>query len=81
MEQAYALLLASHGAKIVVNDFGGDLKGEGVSAGPAQEVAREIKETGGDIYRSSHPRPLAHPEALSNDLNRRAETSRDQLCH
>ena len=43
----YALLLASKGAKIVVNDVGGSLKGEGADIGPAQEVVNEIKAAGG----------------------------------
>ena len=43
----YALLLASKGAKIVVNDIGGSLSGEGVDAGPAQAVVDEIAAAGG----------------------------------
>ena len=46
--RAYALLLASKGAKVVVNDPGGSLKGDGVDAGPAQEVVQEIKAAGGE---------------------------------
>ncbi len=46
--RAYALLLASKGAKVVVNDPGGSLKGDGVNAGPAQEVVQEIKAAGGE---------------------------------
>ncbi len=46
--RAYALLLASRGARVVVNDTGGSLKGEGLDAGPAQEVAREIRSAGGE---------------------------------
>jgi NAD(P)-dependent dehydrogenase (short-subunit alcohol dehydrogenase family) len=46
--RAYALLLASRGAKVVVNDIGGDLKGGNESAGPAQEVVNEIKAAGGE---------------------------------
>jgi NAD(P)-dependent dehydrogenase (short-subunit alcohol dehydrogenase family) len=45
--RAYALLLASRGAKVVVNDVGVSLKGEGVDAGPAQAVVDEIKAAGG----------------------------------
>src|SRR3984885_865366 len=45
--RSYALLLASRGAKLVVNDPGGSLKGEGVDAAPAEEVAREIRALGG----------------------------------
>ena len=46
--KAYALLLASRGARVVVNDPGVSLKGDGVDAGPAQEVVNEIKAAGGD---------------------------------
>jgi NAD(P)-dependent dehydrogenase (short-subunit alcohol dehydrogenase family) len=45
--RAYALLLASRGATVVVNDTGASLKGGGVDAGPAEEVAREIRAAGG----------------------------------
>ena len=43
-----ALLLAAQGAKVVVNDFGGSTAGEGGAAGPADEVAEEIKKMGGE---------------------------------
>ena len=46
--RAYALLLASRGAKIVVNDPGVSLKGEGADVGPAEEVVQEIKAAGGE---------------------------------
>src|SRR5690349_10803109 len=45
--RAYALLLASRGAKVVVNDTGVNLKGDGVDIGPAQEVVNEIEAAGG----------------------------------
>ena len=45
--RAYALLLASRGAKVVVNDAGGSLAGEGVDAGPAEQVVSEITAAGG----------------------------------
>jgi NAD(P)-dependent dehydrogenase (short-subunit alcohol dehydrogenase family) len=45
--RAYALLLASKGAKIVVNDNGGSMKGEGMDASPAEEEVREIIAAGG----------------------------------
>jgi NAD(P)-dependent dehydrogenase (short-subunit alcohol dehydrogenase family) len=41
--RAYALLLASKGARVVVNDPGGSLKGDGVDVGPAEEVVQEIQ--------------------------------------
>lgn len=46
--RSHALLLASRGAKVVVNDTGGSLQGSGVDAGPADEVVREIKALGGE---------------------------------
>lgn len=44
----YALLLASRGARIVVNDNGSSLTGEGSDAGPAQAVVDEIRAAGGE---------------------------------
>jgi NAD(P)-dependent dehydrogenase (short-subunit alcohol dehydrogenase family) len=44
----YALLLASRGAKVVVNDNGSALTGDGVDTGPAHQVAAEIRAAGGD---------------------------------
>ncbi|MBU9763393.1 SDR family NAD(P)-dependent oxidoreductase [Mycobacterium sp. TNTM28] len=43
----YALLLASRGAKVVVNDPGGSLTGDGADAAPAQAVVDEIVSAGG----------------------------------
>jgi len=43
-----ALMMAQHGAKIVVNDLGGGFDGSGASTGPAQEVVNEIKKMGGE---------------------------------
>ena len=44
----HALSLASHGAKIVVNDLGGDVNGEGGELSPAQSVVDEITALGGE---------------------------------
>ncbi|QCP51719.1 SDR family oxidoreductase [Trinickia violacea] len=38
-----ALMMARHGAKVVVNDVGASLSGEGHNGGPAQAVANEIE--------------------------------------
>src|SRR5258707_7904173 len=43
-----ALLLAKHGARVVVNDLGGSHDGSGASASPAEEVVAAIKAAGGD---------------------------------
>jgi NAD(P)-dependent dehydrogenase (short-subunit alcohol dehydrogenase family) len=34
----FALAMAAHGAKVVVNDIGASVSGEGKDAGPAQKV-------------------------------------------
>ncbi len=44
----YALMLAGQGARIVVNDLGGDMTGEGADATPAQQVVAEIEAMGGE---------------------------------
>jgi NAD(P)-dependent dehydrogenase (short-subunit alcohol dehydrogenase family) len=44
----HALALARAGAKIVVNDLGASLAGEGADAGPAHDVVREIQTLGGE---------------------------------
>ena len=43
----FALALAAEGAKVVVNDIGTSVTGEGQDAGPAQKVVNEIKAAGG----------------------------------
>ena len=43
----HALMLASQGAKVVVNDLGGDIDGAGGDLSPAQEVVAEIEAMGG----------------------------------
>ncbi|MBI4190932.1 MAG: SDR family oxidoreductase [Betaproteobacteria bacterium] len=45
---AIARLMAQHGAKVVVNDIGVSLAGEGGDQAPAQEVVNEIKKAGGE---------------------------------
>jgi NAD(P)-dependent dehydrogenase (short-subunit alcohol dehydrogenase family) len=45
--RAHALAFAAEGAKVVVNDLGASLQGEGVDMSPAQEVVNEIEATGG----------------------------------
>ena len=51
--RSYALLLASQGAKVVVNDPGGDLIGDGSDATPADDVVREIVAAGGEAVAST----------------------------
>ena len=44
----HALLFAAEGAKVVVNDLGGDSHGDGADATPAQQVVEEIRAMGGE---------------------------------
>ena len=44
----HALMLAEHGAKVVVNDLGGSTDGTGADASPAEQVVAEIKAMGGE---------------------------------
>ena len=44
----YALMLAEHGARVVVNDLGGGADGSGASRSPAEEVVGEIRSRGGE---------------------------------
>jgi NAD(P)-dependent dehydrogenase (short-subunit alcohol dehydrogenase family) len=46
--KSHALLLASRGAKVVVNDIGGSVTGEGSDKGPAEQLVGEIKAAGGE---------------------------------
>ncbi|WP_326955710.1 SDR family oxidoreductase [Amycolatopsis sp. NBC_01286] len=44
----HALLFAREGARVVVNDLGGDNDGSGSSTGPASDVVAEIRALGGE---------------------------------
>jgi len=46
--RSHALSIAAEGAKIVVNDLGGEWDGTGQAKGPADDVVKEIKAMGGD---------------------------------
>jgi NAD(P)-dependent dehydrogenase (short-subunit alcohol dehydrogenase family) len=46
--RAVALLLAKHGAKVVVNDVGAEVSGEGRDRSPAEEVVSAIEASGGE---------------------------------
>lgn len=61
--RAHALRLSREGAKVVVNDLGGDRHGAGKNAGPAQAVVDEIEKLGG--------KAIAHAGSVTdpNDVN------------
>jgi NAD(P)-dependent dehydrogenase (short-subunit alcohol dehydrogenase family) len=65
--RAYALLLASKGAAVVVNDTGVSLEGDGVDVTPAQEVVREIEAAGGQAIASTDS--VATPEGGQAIIN------------
>ena len=44
---AYARALAARGVAVIVNDYGGDIRGEGDSRSPADETADAIRSAGG----------------------------------
>lgn len=46
--RSHALALAARGARVVVNDLGGDVHGAGGSPTPAMEVVAEIEAAGGE---------------------------------
>jgi len=46
--RSHALELARRGARILVNDLGGSVAGDGGSEGPAHDVVREIEALGGE---------------------------------
>jgi len=48
-----ALAMAREGARLVVNDIGASVSGEGIDDGPAQAVANEIRAAGGEAVVST----------------------------
>jgi NAD(P)-dependent dehydrogenase (short-subunit alcohol dehydrogenase family) len=49
----YALLLASRGARVVVNDTGGSVTGDGADSHTAESAAREVRSQGGEAVADS----------------------------
>jgi NAD(P)-dependent dehydrogenase (short-subunit alcohol dehydrogenase family) len=58
--RAVALLMAEHGAKVVVNDVGAEVSGEGRDQSPAEEVVSAIKAAGGEA--TTNGDSVAQPE-------------------
>lgn len=50
--RSHAMLLASRGAKVVVNDVGGSVEGKGTDEAAAQRVVDEIRAAGGEAVAS-----------------------------
>ena len=52
-----ALAMAAAGAKVIINDVGASLSGEGLSATPAEQTKQLIEQRGGAASRESQPMP------------------------
>jgi NAD(P)-dependent dehydrogenase (short-subunit alcohol dehydrogenase family) len=61
--RSYAMLLASRGCKVVVNDNGSATRGDEIVANPADEVVAEIKAAGGEAV--ACPASVATPEGAA----------------
>src|SRR5580693_2571016 len=70
--RAYALLLGSRGARVVVNDPGGSLRGEGSDPAPAERVASDIRAAGGEAVActSTVATPEGGQEIIASALDR-----------
>ncbi|WP_010338883.1 SDR family NAD(P)-dependent oxidoreductase [Sphingobium yanoikuyae] len=79
--RAYALLLAARGAKVVVNDPGVSMQGEGTDAGPAQSVVDEIRAAGGQAIASTDSVATPQGGQAMIDLARDQFGSIDILIH
>ncbi len=56
----HALMLAGRGARLVVNDLGGSVHGDGSDLGPAETVVKEIIDAGGEAVADGNS--VATPE-------------------
>lgn len=71
----HALLFATEGAKVVVNDLGGANDGEGSDQTPAEEVAAEIRALGGEAIANADD--VADWEGAQRLVNSAIETFGD----
>jgi NAD(P)-dependent dehydrogenase (short-subunit alcohol dehydrogenase family) len=71
----HALSLAAHGAKVVVNDLGGNVDGTGGDLSPAQQVVEEIKAMGGEAVANGDS--VASWEGAQRLINTAVETFGD----
>ena len=72
----HALSLAYHGAKVVVNDLGGNADGTGSDLSPAQQVVEEIKAMGGEAI--SNGDSVASWEGAQRLINSAIEAFRSE---
>jgi NAD(P)-dependent dehydrogenase (short-subunit alcohol dehydrogenase family) len=69
--RSHALALAARGARVVVNDFGGDVHGAGRSSEPAERVVEDIRRAGGEAI--AHGADVASPEQVADMVARALE--------
>jgi NAD(P)-dependent dehydrogenase (short-subunit alcohol dehydrogenase family) len=69
--RSHALGLAARGARVVVNDFGGDVNGSGASSAPAERVVAEIRAAGGEAI--AHGADVTNPEQVADMVTRTLE--------
>jgi NAD(P)-dependent dehydrogenase (short-subunit alcohol dehydrogenase family) len=67
-----ALLLAAEGARVVVNDVGGDWDGTGRDERPATEVVEEIRAAGGEA--EAHHDDISQPDGAAGALRLALDT-------
>jgi NAD(P)-dependent dehydrogenase (short-subunit alcohol dehydrogenase family) len=64
----HALQFAARGARVVVNDFGGTLDGNGGSSEPAAKVVAEIEAMGGQAI--AHGANVANPDHVADMIDK-----------
>ena len=69
--RCHAMELAARGARVVVNDFGGDVHGAGGSSEPATRVAEEIIRGGGEAM--AHGADVTNPRQVADMIDRAVE--------
>src|SRR6202035_3288987 len=67
----HALLFASEGAKVVVNDLGGAVDGSGDDRSPAEQVVDELRGFGAEAISNSDD--IASPTGAQNLVNAAVE--------
>jgi len=70
--RGHAMLLASEGAKVIVNDLGGEWDGTGKDSRPAQQTVDEIKAAGGEA--AANYDDVADWQGGQNLINQAVET-------
>ena len=68
----HALAFAATGAKVVVNDLGGDARGEGGDLSPAMQTVEDIKAMGGEASPTATTSPTS--KARAGSCSRRIDT-------